>query len=71
MSERRQKAVSNFFDSMDVNKDGQLTILDLKVLFHLGVAIKISGILFQIKYATQLKANKKKTDQAVNQVSEL
>jgi Ca2+-binding EF-hand superfamily protein len=31
MSERRQKAVSNLFHSMDVNKDGKLTILDLKV----------------------------------------
>jgi Ca2+-binding EF-hand superfamily protein len=31
MSERRQKAVSNLFNSMDVNKDGKITILDLKV----------------------------------------
>ena len=31
MSARRQKAVSNLFNSMDVNKDGKLTIQDLKV----------------------------------------
>jgi hypothetical protein len=34
MNERRQKAVLNLFNSMDVNKDGKLTILDLKVLIH-------------------------------------
>lgn len=32
MNERRQKAVVNLFNSMDVNKDGQLTIVDLKVM---------------------------------------
>lgn len=32
INERRQKAVVNLFDSMDVNKDGKLTIIDLKVL---------------------------------------
>ncbi len=34
MNERRQKAALNLFNSMDVNKDGKLTILDLKVLIH-------------------------------------
>ncbi len=34
MSERRQKAVSNLFNSMDVNKDGKLTVADLKVNHH-------------------------------------
>lgn len=32
MNERRQKAVSNLFDSIDVNKDGKLTTSDLRVL---------------------------------------
>ena len=32
MNERRQKAVNNLFNSMDINKDGKLTILDLKVM---------------------------------------
>ncbi|CAF1050697.1 unnamed protein product [Rotaria sp. Silwood1] len=50
MSERRQKAALNLFNTMDVNHDGKLTMLDLKT-----------------KYATQIKANKKKSDQAVNQ----
>lgn len=31
MNERRQKAAMNIFNSMDVNKDGKLTIADLKV----------------------------------------
>jgi len=34
MNERREKAVLNLFNSMDVNKDGKLTVLDLKVLIH-------------------------------------
>ncbi|UJR37434.1 hypothetical protein I4U23_030137 [Adineta vaga] len=50
MSERRQRAVLNLFNSIDVNKDDQLTVSDLKT-----------------KYAAQLKTNKKKSDQAVNQ----
>jgi hypothetical protein len=32
MNERRQKAALNLFSSIDVNKDGALTIADLKVL---------------------------------------
>lgn len=32
MNERRQKAVSNLFNSIDVNKDGKLTTSDLRVL---------------------------------------
>jgi Ca2+-binding EF-hand superfamily protein len=31
MNERRQKATLNLFNSMDFNKDGKLTIFDLKV----------------------------------------
>jgi Ca2+-binding EF-hand superfamily protein len=31
MNERRQKAVFSLFNSMDVNKDGKITIVDLKV----------------------------------------
>ena len=31
MSERRQRATNTLFDSMDMNKDGKLTIHDLKV----------------------------------------
>jgi len=31
MNERRQKAALNLFNSMDINKDGKLTIFDLKV----------------------------------------
>jgi Ca2+-binding EF-hand superfamily protein len=31
MNERRQKAVLSLFNSMDVNKDGKITIVDLKV----------------------------------------
>ncbi|CAF1029977.1 unnamed protein product [Rotaria sordida] len=50
MNERRQKTVLNLFNSLDVDNDGTLTMLDLKT-----------------KYAAQIKANKKKTDQAVNQ----
>ena len=34
MNERRQKAALNLFNSMDVNKDGKLTMLDLKVQFY-------------------------------------
>ncbi|CAF2655062.1 unnamed protein product [Rotaria sp. Silwood2] len=52
MNERRQKAALNIFNAMDVNKDGKLTMLDLKT-----------------KYAAQIKAKKKKSDQAVNQVT--
>ncbi|CAF3449401.1 unnamed protein product [Rotaria socialis] len=33
MSERRQKAISNLFDSIDVNEDDQITIMDLKTKF--------------------------------------
>lgn len=35
MNDRRQKAVLNLFNSMDVNHDGKLTIQDLKVRFIL------------------------------------
>lgn len=35
MNERRQKAVLNLFNSMDINKDGELTISDLKVRCHI------------------------------------
>jgi Ca2+-binding EF-hand superfamily protein len=35
MNERRGKAALNLFNSMDVNKDGKLTILDLKVFIIL------------------------------------
>lgn len=35
MNERRERAALNLFNSMDVNKDGKLTILDLKVRLHL------------------------------------
>ena len=45
MSERRQKAVSNLFTSMDVNKDGQLTILDLKV-YHLSLFLSLNKHLY-------------------------
>ncbi len=31
MNERRQKAVLNLFNLMDVDKDGKLTIEDIKV----------------------------------------
>jgi len=31
MNERRQKAVLNLFNLMDVDKDGKLTIDDIKV----------------------------------------
>lgn len=31
LNERRQRAALNLFHSMDVNKDGKLTIVDLKV----------------------------------------
>ena len=34
MNERRQKASLNLFQSLDINKDGKLTILDLKVCIH-------------------------------------
>lgn len=33
MNQRREKAVSNLFNSIDVNKDGQLTISDLKTKY--------------------------------------
>lgn len=61
MSERRQKAVSNLFNSMDVNKDGQLTILDLKVN-HVSLSFIKQTSIFQTKYASQLKDNTKKSD---------
>ncbi len=32
MNERRQKAALNLFHSMDIDKDGKLTMLDVKVL---------------------------------------
>ncbi len=35
MNERRERAALNLFNSIDVNKDGKLTILDLKVRLHL------------------------------------
>lgn len=34
MNERRQKATLNLFNSIDVNKDGKLTITDIKVLVN-------------------------------------
>jgi len=33
MNARREKAVTNLFNSMDVNKDGELTISDLKTKY--------------------------------------
>jgi Ca2+-binding EF-hand superfamily protein len=68
MNERRQKAALNLFDSIDVNKDGKWTISDLKVYFHFSKCG--NGFLFQTKYAAQLKSLRKKSDQAVNQVSQ-
>lgn len=38
LNERRRKAALNLFNSMDVNKDGKLTIVDLKVSFLLTIA---------------------------------
>jgi hypothetical protein len=35
MNERRQKAALNLFNSLDINKDGKLTITDLKVFIIL------------------------------------
>jgi Ca2+-binding EF-hand superfamily protein len=31
VNQRREKAIWNLFQSIDMNKDGQLTVLDLKV----------------------------------------
>lgn len=35
MNQRREKAVLNLFNSMDVNKDGKLTVHDLKVSIYI------------------------------------
>ena len=70
INERRQKAVVNLFDSMDVNKDGKLTIVDLKVLRFSRPLFKDNySLSYQTKYAAQLKDKKKsKSDQSINQV---
>jgi Ca2+-binding EF-hand superfamily protein len=50
MSERRQKAVLNLFNSMDVNKDGKLTTSDLKVrLISFKQKLKIWECFFSDK----------------------
>lgn len=38
MNERRTKVVERFFQSLDVNQDGRLTLQDLKVRFSFRVA---------------------------------
>jgi Ca2+-binding EF-hand superfamily protein len=67
MNERRRKAALDIFNSMDVDKDGKLTIADLKVFINLSIT-KIS-FFFQTKYATQLLPARRRSSENIDLVS--
>jgi Ca2+-binding EF-hand superfamily protein len=64
---RREKAIWNHFNAIDINHDGQLTIHDLKVSSENKRTKSLDVHSFQLKYATKIQANKKHTDQTINE----
>lgn len=60
MNERREKAAINLFNSMDVNKDGKLTIIDLKVFIILSID---NQIFFYFRRNMLLNLYRQKDDQ--------
>jgi Ca2+-binding EF-hand superfamily protein len=71
MNERRRQAALNIFNSMDVNKDGKLTIVDLKVFINsiMNKNFSLWFFFFQMKYAAQLIPTNRRSSENIDLVS--